>query len=95
METHGTQTAAKHNITARQQELSRARSRGDRPTEAKALADLGTAYGWGGEYAEAIACLEESIAIARELGNKEAEWTALWNLGAAVGWVWATYPTGC
>ncbi len=83
METHGTQTAAKDNITALQQELSRARSRGDRAAEAKALADLGTAYGWGSEYAEAIGCLEESIAIARELGNKEAEWTGLWNLGAA------------
>jgi len=89
METHGTQTAVKHNITAEtqiddlQQKLARARSRGDRATEGKALASLGTAYGWRGEYAEAIACLEESIAIARELGNKQAEWTALWNLGVA------------
>ncbi|MBC6421689.1 MAG: hypothetical protein GDA38_09130 [Hormoscilla sp. SP12CHS1] len=58
MENHGTETVVKDNITAEtkindlQQELSDARSRGDRPAEAKALADLGTAYGWGGEYAE-------------------------------------------
>jgi len=89
METHGTQTAVKHNISAEtqiddlQQELFRARSKGDRPAEAKALENIGTAYGWGGEYAEAIGCFQESIAIARELGNKEAEWTGLWNLGAA------------
>ncbi|MBO1351390.1 MAG: tetratricopeptide repeat protein [Hormoscilla sp. GUM202] len=87
METHGTQTAVKDNITAEtkiddlQQELSRARSRGDRPAEAKALADLGTAYGWRSEYALAIACLEQSLAIAREQGNKEAEWRLLWDLG--------------
>ncbi|MBC6478735.1 MAG: tetratricopeptide repeat protein [Hormoscilla sp. GM7CHS1pb] len=89
METHGTQTAVKDNITAEtqindlQQELADARSRGDLPAEAKALGNLGTAYGWRGEYAEAIACLEQSLAIAREMGNKEAEWTGLWNIGAA------------
>ena len=87
METHGTQTAVKDNITAEtkindlQQELADARSKGDRPAEAKALADLGTAYGWRSEYAETISCLEQSLAIARELGNKEAEWRLLWNLG--------------
>jgi len=87
METHGTQTAVKDNITAEtqiddlQQKLARARSKGDRATEGQALASLGTAYGWRSEYAEAIACLEQSLAIARELGNKQAEWRLLWDLG--------------
>src|SRR5262245_9590608 len=78
-----TSNDAKQAIVRFEAQLSSARSRGDRRSEAQALLGLGAACNYLGEERRALGFLEQSLAVARELGDRCGEERALLCMGDA------------